>query len=74
MIEVHYGVVRIEGRWTVISQGLRFGAFETAAEAQELARRLADLAAGLPVDLHLQDEDGVLRLERRGDEDFTKPA
>ena len=25
MIEVHYGVVRIDGRWIIISEGLRFG-------------------------------------------------
>ena len=29
MITVQYGVVRIDGHWTVISQGLRYGAYET---------------------------------------------
>jgi hypothetical protein len=63
MIEVQYGVVQIDGHWTVISQGLRFGAYDTAAEAEEVARRMAE-QAGMPVDIHLQDETGELHRER----------
>jgi hypothetical protein len=61
MLDLNYGVVEIAGRWTVISQGLRFGSFETAAEAEAIARNLADQAAGLPVGLHIQDSTGELR-------------
>lgn len=64
MIEVHYGIVRIEGRWSIIGEGLRFGSFQTRAEAETVARRMADQAAGLPVQLHLQDDAGELRRER----------
>ena len=60
MLDLNYGVVQIEGRWTIIGRGLRFGAWATAAEAQAAARRLADQAAGLPVSLHLQDPSGQL--------------
>jgi hypothetical protein len=62
MMNVQYGVVRIDGHWTVISQGLRYGAFDTSAEAEEVARSMADQAA-VPVQLHLQDESGQLRRE-----------
>ncbi len=60
MIKVHYGVVRFEEAWSVISEGLRLGAYATQAEAEEVARRMAAQAADLPVTLHLQDEDGRL--------------
>jgi hypothetical protein len=60
MIEVHYGVVRFEKVWRVISEGLRLGAYATQAEAEEVARRMAAQAADLPVTLHLQDEAGQL--------------
>jgi len=60
MIEVTYGVVQIDGAWMVISEGLRLGPYVTEAEAEEVARRMADQAAGLEVQLHLQDEDGLL--------------
>jgi hypothetical protein len=60
MIEVHYGVVRFELGWSVISEGLRLGAYATQAEAEEVARRMAAQAADLPVTLHLQDETGLL--------------
>ena len=63
MIEVQYGVVRIKDRWTVISQGLRFGSYDSEAQAEQVARRMADQAAGLPVQLHIQDELGALRRE-----------
>jgi hypothetical protein len=69
MIDINYGVVQIEGAWTVISAGLRIGPYATEAEAEEVARRMADQAAGLKVDLHLQDELGELRRESRRAED-----
>ena len=47
MIEIHYGVVQIGGQWMVISEGLRSGPYATAAEADEVARRMADQASGL---------------------------
>jgi len=60
MIEVHYGVVRFNQVWSIISEGLRLGAYATQAEAEEVARRMAAQAADLPVTLHLQDEAGEL--------------
>lgn len=61
MLDLHYGVVEIQGRWTIIGDGLRFGAFETSEQAQDVARRLADLVVELPVHIHVQDGFGQLR-------------
>jgi len=64
MIHVHYGVVRIEGTWRVISDGLQLGAFDTREDAEALARRMAEAApGGVPVHLHLQNDDGELHRE-----------
>jgi hypothetical protein len=63
MIEINYGVVQINGEWMVISAGLRVGPYPTESEAEEVARRMAGQAAGLEVQLHLQDETGELHLE-----------
>jgi hypothetical protein len=63
MLEIHYGVVQIDGQWMIISEGLRHGPYATDAEAQDAARRMAAEAAGMDVSLHLQDEHGVLRHE-----------
>jgi len=72
MIEINYGVVQIDGDWMVISTGLRLGPYATEAEAEEVARRMADQAAGLDVQLHLQDELGELHREPyRRDADRT---
>ncbi len=60
MLDLNYGVVEIAGRWTIIGQGLRFGSFATAAEAEAVARKMAEQAAGLPVQLHVQDAWGEL--------------
>ena len=60
---MQYGVVRLAGRWTIISEGLRFGSYATENEAEEVVRRMADQAAGLKVQLHLQRENGELRRE-----------
>lgn len=59
MTEVHYGVVRVGERWSIIGDNLRFGAYETRGEARAAARRLAEHPAGLglPVTLYEQDED-----------------
>ena len=64
MVEVHYGVVRIDGLWTIISEGLRFGSYDSAVEAERMARHMADQAAGLPVQLHLQNDAGEVRREQ----------
>lgn len=61
MTEVNYGVVRISGRWTIIGQGLRYGAYDTREEAEEAMRRMAAQTDGLPVHLHFEDESGQLR-------------
>jgi len=63
---IHYGVVMIDGQWMVISQGLRSGPYPSEADAETIARRMADQAAGLEVQLHIQDETGQLRLEQQG--------
>jgi hypothetical protein len=60
MIEVHYGVVRFNQTWSIISEGLRLGAYATQSEAEDVVRRMAAQAADLPVTLHLQDETGRL--------------
>lgn len=62
MTEVHYGVVRVGDRWSIIGDNLRFGAYETRGEARAAVRRLAEHPAGLglPVMLHEQEEDWVL--------------
>jgi hypothetical protein len=62
-MEIHYGVVQIDGRWMVISEGLRSGPYDSQDEAEQTARRMADQAAGLDVQLHLQDETGELHQE-----------
>jgi hypothetical protein len=62
MTEVHYGVVRVGDRWSIIGDHLRFGAYATRGEARAAARRLAEHPAGLglPVLMHEQEEDWVL--------------
>jgi hypothetical protein len=69
MLDIHYGVVQIDGQWMVISEGLRAGPYATDAEAREVAQRMAAEAAGLDVSLHVQDERGVLRHELAGGEE-----
>ncbi len=61
MTEVQYGVVQQNGAWTIIGDGLRFGAYKNRASAERAARRLAQQSSGLPVTLHVQDESGQLR-------------
>ena len=69
MIEVHYGVVQIDGQWMVISDGLRSGPYDSQESAERVARRMADQAAGLEVQLHLQDETGELHQESQSGPD-----
>ena len=61
---IHYGIVQIDGDWMVISEGLRSGPYPSEAQAERIARRMADQAAGLEVQLHIQDETGQLHLDR----------
>jgi hypothetical protein len=68
MIEIHYGVVQIDGEWMVIGKGLRSGPYPTKDEAEQVARRMAAEAAGLTVQLHLQDESGELHHEQQSGE------
>jgi hypothetical protein len=58
-MEAHYGVVQQNGVWTIIGRGLRFGSYRTRTSAENAARRLA-VKSALPVQLHIQDETGVL--------------
>jgi hypothetical protein len=68
MIEIHYGVVQIDGEWMLIGEGLRSGPYPSKDEAEQVARRIAAEAAGLPVQLHLQDEAGELHQEEQSGE------
>ncbi len=61
MREIHYGVIRQNGVWTIIGNCLRFGAYPTRAAAERAVRRLATLSLGLRVQLHMQDESGELK-------------
>lgn len=61
MTTVHYGVVQLDGAWTIIGKGLRFGSYRTRVAAERAARRLASKSAGLDVQLHVQDSTGRLR-------------
>ena len=56
MIEVHYGVVRMDGRWTVIGDGLKLKSYDTQAQAKRAARRMADQVVVVPVHLHVEAE------------------
>ena len=62
-MEIHYGVVQIEEQWMVISDGLRSGPYKTREIAEQTARRMADQAAGLDVQLHIQSPSGELHQE-----------
>lgn len=59
MAETHYGVVRQGGRWRIIGDHLRFGAYRGRSAAVRAARRLAEQSPPTGV-LHLQDENGEL--------------
>ena len=68
MTEIHYGVVQVAGRWRLIGEGLTLDGYESRKAATRAALRLTSFATGLgvPVDLHLQDENGGLRRKRLG--------
>jgi Arc/MetJ-type ribon-helix-helix transcriptional regulator len=69
MAELHYGVVQQNGRWIIIGQNLRYGAYKHRSSAVRAARRLAEQALGRPVTLHIQDEAGsMLRPQKVADE------
>ena len=70
-MEIHYGVVQIDGHWMVISEGLRSGPYESREIAEQTARRMAAQAAGLDVQLHVQAEFGELHheVQAEGDRD-----
>lgn len=59
MAEPHYGVVEQGGRWIIIGEGLRFGAYSDRHAAERAIRGLAESSA-LGAHLHLQDDTGVL--------------
>ena len=64
MPETHYGVVVQGGHWIIIGAGLRFGHYADRLTAERAARGLAEYSA-LDVQLHIQDEDGVLKPPER---------
>ena len=59
MTETHYGVVEQDGHWIIIGDGLRFGQYADRQTAERAARGLAESSA-LGVQLHVQDDNGVL--------------
>jgi hypothetical protein len=59
MTEAHYGVVEQGGHWIIIGDGLRFGHYADRQTAERAARGLAESAA-VDVQLHVQDDTGVL--------------
>lgn len=59
--EVHFGVVRLEGQWTIIGQNLKTRTFETREAAEDAARRFADVIIGRSVTIHSQGSDGELK-------------
>jgi len=61
MADINYGVVQQNGVWTIIGRSLKFGSYKTRRGAEQAARRLAAKSAGLPVQLHVQDEAGELQ-------------
>jgi len=63
MTEVHYGVVRTNTGWSLIGDALRVGPYPTRGAAERAARALAEQSTGIgiPVQMHMQDEDGQLR-------------
>ena len=61
MADINYGVVQQNGVWTIIGRSLKFGSYKTRRGAEQAARRLAAKSAGLPVQLHVQDEGGELQ-------------
>lgn len=65
MADIHYGVVLQDGRWRLIGKHLSYGAYRSRARAVRAARQLARACAGLPVMLHLQEDDARLGAPRR---------
>ena len=76
MAEIHFGVVSVANRWTIVGPALRMRSFDTQAEAESVARRFAGEVIGRTVLLTLQDEDGELRPAERvqGSASFTDMA
>jgi len=59
MPETHYAVVEQGGHWIIIGECLRFGHYADRLTAERAARGLAESSA-VEVQLHLQDDNGVL--------------
>jgi hypothetical protein len=53
MNPVHYAAMRFDGRWRLVSQGLRWGDYPTLDEALEAARRMARASHGLGLEIQL---------------------
>ena len=60
MPDMHYGVFLIDGRWTIVGKDLHYGSYDDKGQAQRAARRLAELSSGLSVQIHFQEETGLL--------------
>ena len=73
MNPVHYAAVMFEGRWKLVSKGLRWGDFSTLEEALAAARRMARESRGLGIEvqLHVHEDTGMLRRHYEG-EDATE--
>jgi hypothetical protein len=64
MPEAHYGVVEQGGHWIIIGECLRFGHYADRLSAERAARGLAEYSA-IEVQLHIQDDDHVLKPPER---------
>ena len=53
MKAVHYAAVRFADRWKLVGKGLRWGDYSTLDEALAAARRMAEEAGGLGLEVHL---------------------
>jgi len=62
MKPVHYAAMLFDGRWKVVSKGLRWGDYPTPDAALEAARRMARQSGGLGLEVHLSvhDDTGLL--------------
>jgi hypothetical protein len=72
--QVHYGVVKQDGAWTIIGRHLRVGRYRRRSSAVRAVRRLALRSGGLPVQLHIQSATGELLPPAQVDSEAPRQA
>ena len=62
MNPVHYAAMLFDGRWKIVSKGLRWGDYPTLDAALDAARRMAKESHGLGLDiqLYVHEDTGLL--------------